>query len=102
MSLIKKYLKSKPVCKVTFKLPKDIVNGAKKVSLAGEFNDWNIEKIKLSKKKDGSFSRVVDLPVGNAFQFRYLVDDKEWRNDPEADDYVSNGIDAQENCVVIV
>lgn len=102
MSLAKKYLKSKPVCKVTFKLPKEIVNGANKVSLVGEFNDWDASDIELTKRKDGSFSKTVDLPIGKSFEYRYLIDGAEWKNDHEADQYVSNGIDHQENCVVIV
>ena len=39
--LKKKFIKSKPICQVTFQLPQDIE--AKKVSLVGEFNDWNPE-----------------------------------------------------------
>ena len=28
---------------------------------------------------------AVSLPAGNTYQFRYLVDGKEWRNDEDAD-----------------
>ena len=42
MALTKKFLKSKPVCKVGFRLPADAANGVSKVHLVGEFNDWKI------------------------------------------------------------
>jgi methyl coenzyme M reductase subunit C len=40
MSIKKQYLKTKPVCKVTFRLKKAQACGARKVSIAGDFNQW--------------------------------------------------------------
>lgn len=102
MSLKKQYLKSKPECKVTFVLPKEIANGAKKVFLTGEFNDWDTEGIKLSKKKDGSFAKQINLPVGNEFEYRYLIDGEVWENDGYADYYVASPVSEEENGVVVV
>ncbi len=39
----KQYLKSKPLCKVTFTLPKEAAAEAKEVRVLGEFNEWNWE-----------------------------------------------------------
>ena len=41
MSVKKKFLKSKPICKVSFRLPKEEAGGAETVHLVGDFNDWD-------------------------------------------------------------
>jgi hypothetical protein len=38
----KQYLKSKPVCKVTFRLAGEAAGSAGSANIVGEFNDWNI------------------------------------------------------------
>jgi 1,4-alpha-glucan branching enzyme len=100
MSLTKKYLKSKPVCKVTFKLLKEQCNAADKVEIAGDFNDWSNEPMK--KLKSGDFTLTVDLNKDREYQFRYLLDGKEWENDWEADNYVPSPISIEDNSVVSV
>ena len=103
MSLKKQFLKSKPVCKVTFSLTKEEVNEAKKVILLGDFNNWNIkEGVVLKKLKDGSFKVAIDLETEKEYQFKYLLDGGNWVNDAEADKYVGHGLGAEENSVVIV
>ncbi|SDX36121.1 Glycogen recognition site of AMP-activated protein kinase [Lutibacter oricola] len=103
MSLKKQFLKSKPVCKVTFSLTKDEANAAEKVQLLGEFNQWKIEEaVELKKYKNGSFKATVDLPIENEFQFKYLIDGAVWSNDVAADKYVNNGITAEDNSVVVI
>ena len=44
MAIAKQFLKSKAVCKVTFELAADQVEG-KQVSLVGEFNDCSINPL---------------------------------------------------------
>ncbi len=102
MSLKKKYLKSKPVCKVTFSLPAEVVTeGAKEVALVGEFNDWNLDTAETMRKlKDGSYTRTLDLDAGRAYQYRFVIDGENWVNDTEADAYVPSGLGVEENCVV--
>ena len=103
MGLVKKYLKSKPVCKVTFKVEPEVANGAKKIVLIGEFNDWNFKQpIELTPSKDGSFETTVELRAGYQYQFRYLMDGMIWENDHYADDYVPTGFSFEENSVVAV
>ena len=101
MSLTKKFLKSKPVCKVTFKVPAEMVPNASHVAVVGEFNDWNEEGIQLKALKNGSFSGTVDLEKGREYQFRYLIDGSSWENDDEADKYVPTPF-GTENSVVVV
>ena len=102
MSLTKKFLKSKPVCKVTFKLTSDAAQEAKKASVLGDFNEWNPKKGKMKKLKSGDFTLTVDLESGKDYQFRYLVGGKTWENDEAADNYVPTGVSYEENGVVSV
>ena len=100
MAIIKTYSKSKPVCKVTFEVSAEAVNGAKSVSLLGDFNEWNPTALK--KQKDGNFKASMELEKGKEFAFRYLVDNDVWINDEAADKYVASGISYDENSVVVL
>ncbi len=103
MSIKKQFLKSKPVCKVTFSLTKDEAFEAEKIQLVGDFNGWNVEEaIELKKFKNGSYKTTLDLETENEYQLRYLVDGVEWKNDAEADAYVNNGVSAEDNFVVSI
>jgi 1,4-alpha-glucan branching enzyme len=102
MSVNKRYLKTKPVCKVTFKLPKEAVPSAQKVSLVGDFNHWDAQAHPMKKLKGGDFSTTLDLEAGGAYQFRYLIDNEVWENDWSADAYVPNPFGDGENSVVRV
>ncbi|WGK65494.1 isoamylase early set domain-containing protein [Croceiramulus getboli] len=97
MSITKQYLKTKPVCKVTFSVP---AKEAKKVAVAGDFNAWDT-KANLKKLKNGTFKGTFDLPKDNAYEFRYFVDG-EWVNAADADRYQWNDFAAAENSVVVV
>lgn len=102
MSLKKQYLKSKPVCKVTFTLDKKLASDANKVALLGDFNEWKDKKSNhMRKLKDGSFTRTMDLEVGRVYQFRYYVNGETWLNDPKADGYALTEY-GTENCLVEV
>lgn len=96
--LKKQQLKTKPVCKVTFSLPADIQ--AETAFLVGDFNDWSEEATPMKKAKDGSFSVTLNLDRDKEFQFRYLVNKTDWRNDPEADKYVPNPFEGDNSVVV--
>lgn len=100
MSIEKKYLKSKPVCKVKFIAPDAIVKGAKTVALAGDFNDW--QQTTLRKQKSGVYAATLDLNTGSEYQYRFVVDGYRWENDWTADKYVPNNLSFEENSVVIV
>ena len=100
MSLKKQFLKSKPVCKVTFTLDAELINRAKEVAVLGEFNNWDPSETTMRKLKDGSFTKTLELEVGHEYQFRYLVDGERWVNDSEADKYTYSGVAAEQNSVV--
>jgi 1,4-alpha-glucan branching enzyme len=96
MSLRKKYLKSKPICKVSFDFPVEEYPEAKKVELMASFNDW--QPVELRKSK-GQFTRTFDLETGQNYQFRYRINEEQWENDSAADAYVPNGIDGDNSVV---
>lgn len=98
MAIKKQYLKSKPVCKVTFSIEAE---DAKKVSVVGNFNDWNAKKAPLKKLKNGTFKGTVDLEKNSAYEFKYLVDGA-YINDVAADAYAWNDYAGAENSVVNV
>ena len=99
MSIKKKYLKTKPVCKVTFSLSAEDAN---KVSVVGSFNKWNQKKAVLKKLKNGTFKGTVDLETGNSYEFKYLIDETVYVNDDSADAYVWNDFAGAENSIVNV
>ncbi len=102
MSVKKQFLKSKPVCKVTFCLPKKAVKNAKNVKIVGDFNNWNTKKgVKMTSLKSGEFKATVELETGKDYQFRYLIDNRNWENDWQADKYAPTPYGV-ENSVVCV
>ena len=90
------------VCKVTFELEKEACEDTVVVNLVGDFNDWDKDATPLKKQKDGSFKVNLTLPVGNDFQFRYLINSEKWENDWSADKYTSSTFADVDNSVVIV
>lgn len=102
MSLDKKYLKSRPVCKVKFIAPEQIAQQAKKVYLAGDFNNWDYEETQLKKQKNGTYAAILELEAGAEYQYRYVVDGERWENDSDADKYVPSNVCAADNSVVVV
>lgn len=102
MSLKKRYLKSKPVCKCTFTLPKDAAPKADKVTLVGDFNGWETDSTPMKRLKTGDFKLELELETGQAYQYRYLIDGEHWENDWQADEYLPAPGLPVENSVVRV
>ncbi len=83
--LKKKFFKTKTECEVVFELsPK----GAQQVELVCEVNEW--EPIEMKKNRQGAFRTKLRFPRERQFQFRYLVDQKVWVTDEDADGYQPN------------
>ncbi|WP_163718321.1 isoamylase early set domain-containing protein [Mangrovibacterium lignilyticum] len=101
MSLKKQMLKSKPVCKVTFRVSKEMAAGADAVTIVGDFNNWDLIGTPMKKLKTGEFTCVLELESGKAYEFRYLVGGGIWYNEPEADGYAANSF-GSENSVLSV
>ncbi len=100
--MTKRFLKTKPVCKVTFRLRRKMVKDADHVHLVGEFNQWNILATPMKKLKSGDFTISLNLETGREYQFRYLIDQVDWENDDQADKYVPTPFGDCDNSVVAV
>jgi 1,4-alpha-glucan branching enzyme len=82
----KRFFKSNEECEVTFAYEAE---DAGNVVLVTEANGW--QPIEMARrKKDGAFVAKVRLPKASQFQYRLLVDDANWVNDPAADFFVAN------------
>ena len=54
MAIKKQYLKSKPVCKVTFTVP---AQEADQVAVVGDFNNWSPKGQRFEKTKEWKLQR---------------------------------------------
>ncbi|MBI9060760.1 MAG: isoamylase early set domain-containing protein [Marinilabiliaceae bacterium] len=99
----KQFLKSRPECKVTFKV-KEIpgIESVETVKVVGDFNKWNIECEPMDQLKNGSYTQVLKLETGRRVQFRYLVNNDIWLTDEEADEFADTGIGNNELNSVLV
>lgn len=93
----KTYYKTKDYCKVKFSYKAD---EAETIAIVGLNSDWKTT-ITMSKKKDGSFTADVNLPKDSIHEFKYLVNETLWVNDPEADKEVPNAFGGSNSVVVI-
>ncbi len=82
----KTYYKTKDYCKVKFSFKTE---NAETIEILGLNSDWQ-KSVIMSRKKDGSFSADVNLPKDSQHEFKYLVNEQLWINDPEADSEVPN------------
>ncbi len=98
MAIKKQFIKTKPVCKVTFSVEAKDANTA---SVVGDFNNWNATEGELSKLKNGTFKAAFDLPKDNSYEFKYLVDGN-YINENEADSFRWNEFANAENSVLEV
>jgi len=96
MPIKKQYLKTKPICKVTFSVSAE---EAEKAHVVGSFNQWNSEKTVLKKLKNGTFKGSVDLETGNSYEFRYIIDGA-YKNEEQADSYKWIEFVNAENCIL--
>ncbi|MBU1344399.1 MAG: isoamylase early set domain-containing protein [Proteobacteria bacterium] len=102
MSIKKQFIKNKSVCKVTFRVPKEVSSGAKAVNVVGEFNGWDMNATPMKPHKNGSFSTTINLDVNKKYQFRYVMDGVGWKNDLEADNHIHCPYGNCENSVIII
>ena len=93
----KTYYKTKDYCKVKFSYKAD---EAETIAIVGLNSDWK-NSITMSRKKDGSFTADVNLPKESIHEFKYLVNETLWVNDPEADKEVPNAFGGSNSVVVI-
>jgi len=94
----KSFVKSKKQYKVTFEVPNEQVGKGRDVRVLGTFNGWSWDKgLPMSSGKN-AYKADISLAPGE-YQFRYLVDNQEWKNDWDAPGYTASGY-ASDNCVL--
>lgn len=81
--------------KVTFELARP---EARSVQLAGDFNGWS-ERVPMERLADGRWRASLELDANHTYEYRYLVNDDQWLNEPNADGYTPNPF-GSENCVL--
>ena len=101
MSIQKQLLKSRPACKVKFRVPKDRADGAERVSLVGDFNNWDAAATPMDQLKNGDYTAVLYLDPDQSYEFRYLVDGIQWINDEEADHFAPTPYPDVHNSVIL-
>ncbi|MEP6846872.1 MAG: isoamylase early set domain-containing protein [Panacibacter sp.] len=82
----KTYFKTKDYCKVKFSFN---LENAETIEILGLNSDWENAVI-MSKKKDGTFTTEINLPKDSKHEFKYLVNETQWVNEPEADGETTN------------
>ena len=71
----------------------------RKVSLAGDFNNWDTNATPMQKGPDGIWRLSVPLGPGR-YEYRFYADGA-WQDDPTAQQRASNAL-GTENCVRMV
>lgn len=95
--MIRKYRSPNPGhVRVVFELPSCV--WADRISVTGDFNDWNQAAHPLVQNRQGVWQVAVDLPIGHTYQFRYVIDGQ-WRTDSHADGFADNGYGSQNSIV---
>jgi hypothetical protein len=77
----KTYFKTKDYCKVKFTAS---FENAETMEILGLNSDWE-NSVVMSRKKDGSFTCDVSLQKNTQHEFKYLLNETIWINEPEAD-----------------
>lgn len=75
------------------------IDGAKAVSITGEFTGWSEQGISLSRGSSGEWQTALTLAPGE-YQYRLRIDGR-WQDHPEAKKRVPNPF-GTENCVLTV
>jgi 1,4-alpha-glucan branching enzyme len=98
MSIKKQFIKTKPVCKVTFSVE---AKEAIQASVIGDFNNWNPEEGTLNKLKNGTFKGVFSIDKDASYEFKYIIDGA-FVNETESDSFLWNEFSGNENGVLTV
>jgi 1,4-alpha-glucan branching enzyme len=69
------------------------------IHLVGEFNNWNKAATPLQ-LSDHGWSVTLELEAGKPYRYRYLVNNSEWHNDWNADQYQPNEYGGDDSVVI--
>ena len=83
------------VC-VVFELPSCV--WADRIVVSGTFNNWNEREVPMHQDRDGVWRARLELPIGQRFEFRYLIDGR-WQTDYHADGFAENNFGSHNSIV---
>lgn len=83
--------------KITFIVPDTPETG--RISVVGDFNEWDPEANKLVRRSNNTRSVALVLESGKQYAFRYYTEEGEWFNDEDADGFAENEHGSQ-NCIL--
>ncbi len=86
---------------MTFRLSKDAAQGAKRVNITGDFNNWDKELTLMKRLKNGDFTVTLELEKDREYRFRYFIDNRTWENDWFADKYLPNPFGCDDSVVIV-
>lgn len=72
---------------------------AKRVSLAGSFNNWDTKALSAKKDSKGNWAMKVNLKPGR-YEYKFFVDGT-WLNDPRCTKSVPNTFGSQNSVIEI-
>ena len=72
---------------------------AKRVSLVGDFNNWDTSALSAKKDSRGNWAVEIKLKPGK-YQYKFFVDGS-WVNDPRCSTYVTNSFGSQNSVVEV-
>lgn len=96
----KSYVKSKQLYKVTFEVPTEQIGAGRDVRVLGNFNDWSWDGGLVLKAGKAGYKGNTELPAGH-YQFRYLVDGWDWKNDDSAEAYTDSNYGSVNCCFAL-
>jgi len=99
-SMSREYSSDKTRCTVAFWLPSEAAPIARAITVAGSFNDWSLDRHPMKRLENGDFSLAIELPAGQEYRFRFVIDGVRWENAWNADKYVWCDYAQCENSVV--
>ncbi len=97
----KQYMETAAACKVTFRFPREAAPEAKKVTIVGDFNGWDKDRILMKRIESGDFSVTLELESGREYRFKYLIDGERWENDWSADKYIPSPHGYDDSVVIV-
>lgn len=73
--------------------------GARRVTIAGDFNGWKADALSAKKDKKGTWRATVTVPAGT-YEYKFMVDGS-WLVDPSCSNRRVNAF-GSENSVLVV
>ncbi|MCM8771293.1 MAG: glycogen-binding domain-containing protein [Candidatus Omnitrophica bacterium] len=72
---------------------------ARNVTLAGDFNRWDTNSLKMKKDSKGTWKKKLDLSPGR-YEYKFIVDGN-WWTDPACKSNVPNPMGSQNSVINI-